>query len=58
MAEIISLNRARKAKAKVDKAIQANSNRAKFGRTKEQKAAEKAEAERRAALLDSARRED
>ncbi len=58
MAEIISLNRVRKAKAKAAKAAEAEANRAKFGRTKAQKEAEKAAVERREALLDGARRED
>jgi len=58
MAEIISLNRARKAKAKATKSAEADSNRVKFGRTKAQKAAEALEAKRRADLLDGAKRED
>ena len=58
MAEILSLNRARKAKAKAMKTAQAEANRAKFGRSKAQKDLEKIESERRAALLDGAKRED
>ena len=34
MAEIVNLNRARKAKARVDATKQAEANRAKFGRTR------------------------
>ncbi len=58
MAEIVNLNRARKAKARVDAAKQAEANRAKFGRTKAEREAEAAEQARRAALLDGAKRED
>ncbi|WP_294296931.1 DUF4169 family protein [uncultured Sphingomonas sp.] len=58
MAEIISLNRARKAKAKATKSAEADANRVKFGRTKAQKDAEALEAKRRADLLDGAKRED
>ncbi|HLZ79330.1 MAG TPA: DUF4169 family protein [Sphingomonas sp.] len=58
MAEIVNLNRARKAKARADAAKTAEANRAKFGRTKAQRVAEAAEQARRAALLDGAKRED
>ena len=58
MAEIVNLNRARKAKARADAAKRAEANRAKFGRTKAQRVAEAAEQARRAALLDGAKRED
>ncbi len=58
MAEIVNLNQARKAKARTDAAKTAEANRAKFGRTKAERAAEAAEQARRAALLDGAKRED
>ncbi len=58
MAEIVNLNRARKAKARVDAAKQAEANRAKFGRTRAEREAEAAEQARRAALLDGAKRDD
>lgn len=58
MAEIVNLNRARKAKARVDAAKTAEANRAKFGRTKAERAAEAAELARRTALLDGAKRDD
>jgi len=58
MAEIVNLNRARKAKARVDATKQAEANRAKFGRTKAEREAEAAEQARRKALLDGAKRED
>ncbi|MCW3846871.1 DUF4169 family protein [Sphingomonas sp. LB-2] len=57
MAEIINLNKMRKAKAAVDKAAQAEVNRAKFGRTKAQKQAEAEEAYRRTKLLDDSKLE-
>lgn len=39
MTEIVNLNRARKAKARAEKERQAADNRARFGRTKAEKAA-------------------
>lgn len=56
MAEIVNLNRARKARAKAEAAAQAAANRVRHGRDKAQKANDRAEAERRARLLDGARR--
>ena len=58
MADIINLNRARKAKAREEKSAHAATNRAKFGRTKGEKTAEALEAERREHLLDGAKRHD
>lgn len=55
MAEIINLNKARKAKAAVDKAARAAENRARFGRTKAQKQAEADEVYRRTKLLDDSK---
>ncbi|HET9511727.1 MAG TPA: DUF4169 family protein [Sphingomonas sp.] len=57
MAEIISLNRARKAKARAEKATQANANRAKFGRTKAEKDATALAEAQRVRLLDGAKRD-
>ena len=57
MSEPINLNKARKAKARVSKEVDAAANRAKFGRTKAQKAADKREAERAALRLDQTKRE-
>jgi hypothetical protein len=57
LVEPINLNRARKAKAKTEGQAQAALNRAKFGRTKAEKQAAKAEAERVARTLDQSRRE-
>ena len=57
MAEIINLNKARKAKAAVEKSALAEANRARFGRTKAQKQAEAEEAYRRTKLLDDSKLE-
>lgn len=45
MGEIVNLNRARKAKAKADREVQAAENRAKFGQTKAEKEKRRAEEE-------------
>lgn len=58
MAEIINLRTPRKARARADAAVQADANRAKFGRSKAEKQGEAAETARRAKLLDGARREE
>ncbi|MBA2934709.1 DUF4169 family protein [Sphingomonas sp. CGMCC 1.13654] len=58
MAEIVNLNRARKAKAKAEAGRQAEANRTKFGRTKPERDRDVAEQVRRDALLDGAKRED
>ena len=58
MAEPINLNRARKARARAEDKTQAAENRVRFGRTGAEKAALRAEAERRARELDGAKRED
>jgi hypothetical protein len=58
MAEIINLRMARKARARAESAQQAAENRAKFGRSKAEKASERADAERQSRTLDGARRED
>jgi hypothetical protein len=58
MAEIVNLNKARKAKAKVEAGKQAETNRTRFGRTKAEKDRDAAEQARRDVLLDGAKRED
>ena len=58
MAEIVNLNRARKARARAEAGKAAEANRAKFGRTKAERDAEAADTARRDALLDGAKRED
>ena len=57
MAEIINLNRARKAKARVEKSARAEENRFRFGRTKAEKQAEAAEKARIAKTIDDAKRD-
>ncbi len=56
MTNIVNLRQARKAKARVEKAQAAQENRARFGRTKAQRLADAQEEQRRAALLEGARR--
>jgi hypothetical protein len=46
MAEIVNLRRARKDKARQERGAQAEANRVRFGRTKAEKAADKAGRER------------
>lgn len=58
MAEIINLNRARKARDKARKAQDAKANRAQFGRGKAEKTLTVAEREAAQRLLDGARRDD
>jgi hypothetical protein len=58
MAEILNLNQARKAKAKTDATTKAVENRAKFGRTKADKALDAARADKLKRDLDGAKRED
>jgi hypothetical protein len=57
MAEIINLNKARKARSRAGKAEKAVENRIRFGRTKAEKAADKAESGRNARDLDGAKRD-
>jgi hypothetical protein len=57
MAEIINLNRARKAREKADRTARAAANRAAHGRTKAERQGTEAERTRAAALLDGHRRE-
>lgn len=58
MAEILNLNRARKAKAKTGAKQTAVENRARFGRTKAEKTLDAARAEKLSRALDGAKRED
>lgn len=57
MAEIINLRQVRKTKRRVADGHVADANRARFGRTKGEKLAQDAVAERRERLLDGARRD-
>lgn len=56
-ADIVNLNKFKKAKAREQEEKRAEENRAKFGRTKEERCKEVDEAARRNTLLDGARRE-
>jgi hypothetical protein len=58
MVEPINLNRARKARARAVEKAQAAQNRARFGRTKGEKAVTELEAERARRAHDQAKRED
>lgn len=58
MAEILSLSKARKAKARVAKEATAAENRVRFGRTKAEKQAEAAKASLAEKRLDGAKREE
>jgi hypothetical protein len=57
VAQIVNLRRARKAKARVDAAAQADANRVAFGRTREEKQIAGAEADRLRRTLDGIKRE-
>ncbi len=58
MAEIVNLNRARKAKAKKDRVQTAAENRARFGRTKAERQREEKTSEIEHRKLDQHRRKD
>lgn len=57
MSEVVNLRSARKAKARSQDKAQAATNRAAFGRTKAEKAAESAAKDRLRRALDQVRRE-
>ncbi len=56
MAEIVNLNKARKARAGAQRQAEAAANRAKHGRTKAEKLNDAREEARRRALLEGAKR--
>jgi cell division protein FtsB len=58
MAEIVNLNRVRKAKARDVAEAQAAENRAKYGQTKAERARLAAEAAKLRAVTDGAKKED
>ena len=58
MAEILSLSKARKAKARADKEQRATENRARFGRTKAEKQLDETERVRAERHADAHKRED
>lgn len=57
MADIVNLNRARKKKRAAEEKVSADRNRVKFGRTKSEKEAAKAERQRSKRALDEHERE-
>ena len=57
MSQVINLGQARKTKARAAKETLAAENRVKFGRTKAEKLAAKAEADRVRSTVDGAKRE-
>ena len=57
MAEIVNLRRARKIRARADKQTTASQNRIRFGRTRAEKDAARAEHERAGRSLDQLKRE-
>lgn len=57
MAGVVNLNRFRKEKARADRRAEADANAAKHGRTKAEKALEKARAEKAARDLDGHERD-
>jgi hypothetical protein len=56
-ADILNLRRARKAKARAEKDAEAEENRRRFGRTKEEKAKDTADRERAGRHIDGHRRD-
>jgi hypothetical protein len=58
MAEIISLSKARKAKARTERAATAEANRLKFGRTKAEKATESAQKAKADKHIDGHKRDE
>ena len=58
MGDIVNLRQARKARRRLEDTRTAETNRAKFGRTKAEKQRGAQEAARREALLDGAKREE
>lgn len=58
MADILSLSRARKDRDRASRRAKADANAARFGRSKTQKARDKAEADRAERTLDAHRRDD
>jgi hypothetical protein len=58
MSEIVNLRQVRKRAERAKREETAAANRAKFGQSKAERAAAKAEADKRRALLDGAKREE
>ena len=55
---IVNLNKARKEKARAERKARADANAAKFGRTKTEKALDRAKADKARADLDAHRRDE
>lgn len=58
MGDLINLNRARKAKTRAARAVEADANRARFGRTRAEKTADTLDKARAERLLSGAKREE
>jgi hypothetical protein len=58
MAELVNLNKARKARARAGKRAQADENAVKFGRSKAAKSLDKARADKARAALDAHKRDE
>jgi ribosomal protein S2 len=58
MGDIVNLRQVRKRAARTDREAEATTNRAKFGRTKAERALQQSEAEKLRKTLDGAERED
>lgn len=58
MAEIVNLNRFRKAKQRSEAQQRATENRVRFGRSKAEKASDRDDSRRREQALDAARRQE
>ncbi|MGV3511547.1 MAG: DUF4169 family protein [Novosphingobium sp.] len=58
MGDLVNLRSVRKAKARATREVEAQANRAKFGRTKGDRLREAKEVERAAKLLDGAKRDE
>lgn len=58
MGDVVNLRAVRKAKGREARVVEAQANRAKFGRTKGEKLRDLLQAERAAKVLDGAKRED
>lgn len=57
MGDVVNLNKARKAKTRVEAKVTADANRAKFGRTKAEKTRDRIEKDRVEKIVDGAKLE-
>lgn len=58
MGDVVNLNKARKAKARIEAKVQAEANRARFGRTKAERRRDEAERDRLVQIVDGAKLDD